>query len=122
MLPERESLKGYGTASPDADSAVRDRLLADKIAQKIVADLETKDVYEIARRSDISVVFERWYPVTLGEFDRKNRRITVNRNAAVVAETIVAHELGHYFLQDLAASEGVDIERLCDRFADALLR
>ena len=122
MLRERESLKRYGTASPDADSVVRDQSLAGKIAQKIVADLETRDVYEIAQRSDISVEFERWYPVTLGEFDRKNRRITVNRNAAVGAETIVAHELGHYFLQDLAASEGLDIERFCDRFADALLR
>ena len=122
MLRERESLKRCGTGLPDADSVARDQSLAVKIAQKIVADLETRDVYEIARRSDISVVFERWYPVTLGEFDRKNRRITVNRNAPVAVETIVAHELGHYFLQDLVPGEGVDIERLCDRFADALLR
>lgn len=122
MLCERELLKRYGTALPDADSVARDHLLADKIAQKIVADLETKDVYEIARQSDISVEFERWFPVTLGEFDRKNRRIMINQDAPVAVETIVAHELGHYFLQDLVSGDSVDIERLCDRFADALLR
>ncbi|CAN5540971.1 hypothetical protein BH10ACI2_BH10ACI2_17580 [soil metagenome] len=122
MLRERELSKGFGTALPEAIPIERDHFLADKIAQKIVADLETRDVYEIARLSDISIVFERWFPVTFGEFDRKNRRMTVNQNAPVAVETIIAHELGHYFLQNLVPSVGVDFERLCDRFADALLK
>lgn len=121
MQPEKKQLKYCEETVSDADSIAREHLLVDLIANKLIVDLGTRDVYEIARRTDISVEFESWFPVTFGEFDRKNRRITVNRNAPVWVEVIVAHELGHYFLQDLTGIEGIDIERSCDRFANALL-
>lgn len=92
-----------------------------KLAGEIFARFGTKDVYEIAGRSGLTVVFERWHPVTVGEFDPRANRIVVNENAAIPFENIIAHELGHYFLKDAEdiATEAEEI--LCNDFAVELL-
>jgi Zn-dependent peptidase ImmA (M78 family) len=87
------------------------------LAEFVTSEFQTSDVFEIARRLDISITYAKWFPVTLGEFDKKNRRITVNENAKIPFEKIIAHELGHYFAQDLKL---VDEEKFCDEFAEAL--
>lgn len=88
------------------------------LVHKIHFRFGTNDVFEIAEILDISIIYEKWFPVTLGEFDRKKKRITVNQNAAIPFEKIIAHELGHYFAQDL---EIIDEEKFCDEFAENLL-
>ncbi len=92
------------------------------LAEKIYSEFGTNCVFEIARKLDISIVYEKWFPVTLGEFDKKNRRITVNKNAQFPFEKIIAHELGHYFLGEIEPHRHRDVEKICDEFADELLK
>jgi Zn-dependent peptidase ImmA (M78 family) len=92
------------------------------LAQKIYSEFGTNDVFEIARKLSISIVYEKWFPVTLGEFDKKNRRITVNQNAEIPFEKIIAHELGHYFLEEKSPQRHGETEKICDNFAEELLR
>lgn len=68
---------------------------------EIVSRFETSDVFSIAEKANVRIVYERWFPVTIGEFDKKNRTICVNLNAAQKVEKIIAHELGHFFAADL---------------------
>lgn len=89
------------------------------LANDVADRFQTKDVFEIAERLGISITYAKWFPVTIGEFDKKNRRITVNENANILFEKIIAHELGHYFAQDLKL---IDEEKFCDNFADELLK
>jgi Zn-dependent peptidase ImmA (M78 family) len=98
-------------------SAVADGL---NLASKISKEFQTNDVFEIARRLNISIVYEKWFPVTLGEFDKKNRRITVNKNAQIPFEKIIAHELGHYFLEEIEPQRRKDAEKICIDFAEAM--
>ncbi len=91
------------------------------LAQKIYSEFQTNDVFEIATRLEISIVYAKWFPVTLGELDRKNRRITVNENAQIPREEIIAHELGHYFLEEISPQRHGDAEKICDDFAEELL-
>jgi Zn-dependent peptidase ImmA (M78 family) len=96
------------------------------LANEVIKQFGTNDVFEIAEKLKISIVYEKWYPVTLGELDRKNRRITVNENAGIPFERIIAHELGHYFLGETEPqSRGdaeFDEEKFCDEFAEELLK
>jgi Zn-dependent peptidase ImmA (M78 family) len=92
------------------------------LSKKIISKFGTNDVCEIARRLDISIAYAKWFPITLGEFDKKNKRITVNENAKIPLKKIIAHELGHYFLRenfDLGTLT-FDEEKFCDEFAEAL--
>lgn len=89
------------------------------LANEVASRFQTNNVFEIAERLDISITYETWFPVTLGEFDRKSMRITVNKNAEIPFEKIIAHELGHYFAQNLTV---IDEERFCDEFAAELLK
>ncbi len=91
------------------------------LAKCVNEKLGTNDVFEIARKSNISIVYAKWFPVTSGEFDRKNRRITVNKNARIPFEKIIAHELGHYFLEEISPQRHGDAEKICDDFAEELL-
>jgi hypothetical protein len=75
----------------------------------------------IAAALGLKVVEERWFPVTAGEFIARKMLIVVNLEAPVERETIVAHELGHYFLRAAALPEREDEEKLCDAFAKELL-
>jgi Zn-dependent peptidase ImmA (M78 family) len=93
-----------------------------ELAQTIYSKFGTNCVFEIARRLNMSIVYERWFPVTLGEFDKNNRRITVNENAEILFEKIIAHELGHYFLEEISPQRHKDAEKICDDFADELLK
>ena len=92
------------------------------LAKSVAAEFHTINVFEIAERLHISIVYEKWFPVTLGEFDRKNRRITVNENAKIPFENIIAHELGHYFLETFSPQRTGDAEKICDDFAETLLK
>jgi Zn-dependent peptidase ImmA (M78 family) len=93
-----------------------------ELAQTIYSKFGTNCVFEIARRLNMSIVYEKWFPVTLGEFDKNNRRITVNENAEILFEKIIAHELGHYFLEEISPQRHKDAEKICDDFADELLK
>ncbi len=92
-----------------------------KLAEKVTNQFRTNNVFRIAQKLEISIVYEKWFPVTLGEFDKKKRRITVNENAEIPFEKIIAHELGHYFLEEFLPRRHRDAEKICDEFADELL-
>ena len=95
------------------------------VAKKIIAELGTSDVYAIAEKSGVKIFYENWYPVTIGEYERKTRTIRVNRRALtsnkndVSVEKIIAHELGHFFAVDLNYSREEE-ERFARRFAEIL--
>jgi Zn-dependent peptidase ImmA (M78 family) len=92
------------------------------MAKSVISDFGTNNVFEIAEKLDISIIYAKWFPVTLGEFDRKNRRITVNQNAEKPFEKIIAHELGHYFLAEFSPQRHRDTEKICDEFAEELTK
>jgi Zn-dependent peptidase ImmA (M78 family) len=100
-------------------SAIADGL---SLAKEIYIEFRTSNVFEIARRLGISITYAKWFPVTLGEFDKKHRRITVNENAQIPFEKIIAHELGHYFLEEFEAQKNENTEKICDEFADKLTK
>lgn len=91
-----------------------------EFAKQISAKFETGDVFEIAKKARVKIIYEKWFPTTIGEFDRKNQTICVNLNAAESIENIIAHELGHFFALDLSLSRA-DEEEFCDNFAKSLL-
>jgi Zn-dependent peptidase ImmA (M78 family) len=93
-----------------------------KLAKKVTDRFQTKDVFEIAKKLDISIVYENWFPVTLGEIDFKNKRITVNENAEIPFEKIIAHEIGHYFLEEFSPQRHGEAEKFCDDFAEELTK
>ncbi|MCU0326444.1 MAG: hypothetical protein MUF45_14510 [Spirosomaceae bacterium] len=72
--------------------------MGNELAQTISEQFGTKNIVELCQIADISVRYERWNPVTLGEFDRKHSAICINLNAPIAPVDILAHELGHYFI------------------------
>ncbi len=93
-------------------------------AVEIAEKFGTSDAFEIARKCGVSVIYESWHPVTVGEFDRKNRAIHVNLRAAeknIDFEKIVAHELGHFFALDLKLDKSAE-ENFAHEFAENLLK
>jgi Zn-dependent peptidase ImmA (M78 family) len=77
-------------------------------AQKAREKYGTNDPFIIAQKAGVRVVYESWYPTTIGEFEREGKTIRINRralennkNASDLERIIVAHELGHYFALDL---------------------
>lgn len=91
------------------------------LASRIENFYQTRDVYELARRAGLTLVFQHWPPVTAGELDHRTKTIYVNGSAPLPAEKIVAHELGHYFLRRFEIGVDGDEEHFCDAFAAALL-
>ncbi len=88
---------------------------------------KTRDVFLIAEKAGVAIIYESWHPATIGEFEGKTNTIRVNQNALEKAENveeqrkkIVAHELGHFFAQDLNLSRAEE-EKFCDDFAKSLL-
>jgi len=67
----------------------------------------------------VAIVSGRWAPVTAGEYDRRERRVTVNESvvervvqadaldAATVRAAIVAHELAHAAAHAEACAPGL---------------
>lgn len=73
-------------------------------ARNIIEKFGTTDVFEIALKSNIKIIYEDWFPVTVGEFNKKTKTICVNRRALTenkngqeLEKIIIAHELGHFF-------------------------
>ena len=91
-----------------------------KFAKRIFEMFGANNVFEIAEEADVKIVYEKWFPTTIGEFDRKNKTICVNLNAREKIEKIIAHELGHFFAQDLNLSRAEE-EKFCDDFKESLL-
>ena len=70
-------------------------------ARKVIEKFGTNDVFVIAEKADVKIVYENWHPVTIGEFEKKRKRF-----ASIFApwkiinyaeRKIIAHELGHFF-------------------------
>ncbi len=85
-----------------------DFVFVKNIVDEIVSEYGTRDVFLIVEKANISIIYENWHLVSIGEFDRKTKTIFVNRNALAEAENaqhlekqIIAHELGHFFAVDL---------------------
>ena len=88
---------------------------------------KTRDVFLIAEKAGVSIIYESWHPATIGEYDRKTKTIRVNRNAPGKAEDaenmrekIIAHELGHFYAIDLKMDKKEE-EKFARSFAEKLL-
>lgn len=80
-------------------------------ARRVVALYRTTDVFEIAERAGVRVVYERWPLVTVGECEPRLRVVRINLAALdragkgnnaecsrrMLTSVILAHELGHFF-------------------------
>lgn len=92
--------------------------------QKIINKFGTLNVYEIAEKSGVKIIYQRWYPTTAGEFDKKNKTICVNTEAVlanlVSEQEIIAHELGHFFAEEFGFDRKSE-ENFAKEFANALI-
>ncbi|MBS1794121.1 MAG: hypothetical protein JSS81_09720 [Acidobacteria bacterium] len=97
---------------------------AAETAKKIIEEFGTRDPVFIAGKSGVKIVYESWHPVTAGEFDKEKKTIYVNLRAvetgAFGEQTIVAHELGHFFARELRLDRPAE-EAFAAEFAAALL-
>ena len=91
-----------------------------ELAEQVAEEFGTREIGQLARRSGLSIRLGRWTPVTAGELDVAANEITVNEDAEVEPERIVAHELGHYFIRSKSIV-CTDAEKFCDDFADAIM-
>ncbi|HEY8562523.1 MAG TPA: ImmA/IrrE family metallo-endopeptidase [Pyrinomonadaceae bacterium] len=92
---------------------------AREAAARVIKELETADVFSIAEACGLRVVYESWFPVTFGEFDRRRKTIVVNLSAPESRVLIIAHELGHYFARDLNLTNA-EQETFAHAFAERL--
>ncbi|HVF26837.1 MAG TPA: hypothetical protein VM943_01270 [Pyrinomonadaceae bacterium] len=96
-------------------------------ARRIAAQFQTDEVFTLARRAGVKIIYERWPLVTIGECEKRSRTIRVNLNAIehrdsikylgkeLLERAIIAHELGHLFdtrTEKLSADKST--ERLID--------
>jgi predicted Zn-dependent protease with MMP-like domain len=102
------------------------RFIKDLI-DEIVREYGTRDVFELAEKAGVSIIYESWHPVTVGEFEKRTKTIRVNQNALAKAEEakdsekkIVVHELGHFFAIDLKLDKNQE-EHFARLFAEKLL-
>lgn len=95
--------------------------LASELAEQVLRRFQTSDVFKIAEIINLKIVYQKWFPVTLGEFDWRTKTIIVNENANIPYEKIIAHELGHYFLREFGVENVADEEKFCDEFASEIL-
>ncbi len=72
-----------------------------ELALKIIEKYGTTDVFSIANQAKIKVFYEKWQPVTYGEFHKKDLSIHINLDAPIQKEQVLAHELGHFFIHSL---------------------
>ncbi|MEZ0609390.1 ImmA/IrrE family metallo-endopeptidase [Fibrella sp. WM1] len=94
-----------------------------ELAKQVMQRYGTSDVAELARRAGVVVRYERWHPVTLGEYHPKTRTICINLNASLAQASILAHELGHFFIHDAGLTVSrQDEETIAQAFAETLLR
>jgi len=95
--------------------------------RKIVEKFGTNNVYQIAEKNGVSILYEDWHPVTIGEFERKTKTIRVNlralKNKGIeesLVKTIIAHELGHFFANEFNFDKK-DEEAFAHEFAENLI-
>lgn len=81
------------------------------LAARVSARYETADVFKIAERAGVRVIYERWPLVTVGECEPRAKVVRINLAAldgadeaddaefsrTVLTSVILAHELGHLF-------------------------
>ncbi len=72
-----------------------------EIVKEVVEKFGTRDVYVIAEKASVKIVYGNWHPVTIGEYDKISKTICINRrapeNGRFSERDIIAHELGHFF-------------------------
>jgi Zn-dependent peptidase ImmA (M78 family) len=90
-----------------------------QLALKIVNQYNTTDVFKLARLAGVIVKKECWYPATWGEFDPISKNITINLNATIEPEIILAHELGHFFADKIGITNS---ESLAEEFQKTILK
>ena len=89
---------------PDAEE------LGTKLARRVVETYGTRDVFEVATGAGVSIFYQRWPLITIGECEPRRATIRVNTAALehapeltqplssqALARIIIAHELGHFF-------------------------
>lgn len=98
---------------------------ATETAKKIIKKFGTADVFQIAEKADVKIVYESWFPSTVGEFDKKTKTICVNRRALETEKfserKIIAHELGHFFALEFNFDRKTE-EAFAENFAVELLK
>jgi Zn-dependent peptidase ImmA (M78 family) len=77
---------------------MRCKMNGTELALKIIEKYGTTDVFSIANQAKIKVFYEKWQPVTYGEFHKKDLSIHINLDAPIQKEQVLAHELGHFFI------------------------
>ncbi len=96
-----------------------------EMAVKVFEKFGTPDVFVIAEKSGVKIVYESWQPVTIGEYDKKAKTICVNLRALtsnkIAKEAIVAHELGHFFAAEFSFDRQTE-EAFAAEFAAELLK
>jgi hypothetical protein len=101
------------------------KISASETARKVIKDLGTGDVFAIAALSGVKIVYQSWYPVTCGEYDKKSKSICVNLRTLtdnkLTKEKIIAHELGHFFAGEFSLSRAEEEAFACE-FAEELTK
>lgn len=99
---------------------MNDRLTISRFLQDLNVTAHHRSVVEIAGDFGLRIEYRHWYPVTAGEFSWIDKVITVNTSTKLVAEKVIAHELGHFLVKQYNLSVGNE-EEFCDGFAQCLL-
>lgn len=94
-----------------------------ELAEKVLTEYSTTDVFELAKKAGCTVVFARWQPVTLGEYHRKTKTIFLNENTEKkMLDTVLAHELGHFFCDIFLVNvQKQEAEDIANAFAAVVL-
>lgn len=109
-----------------------------ELACAIRARYGTSDVFEIAERAAVRVVYACWSLVTVGEYDARTRTVTVNlaaldclhlsgndderQTTEALRRVIIAHELGHLFMSEDASGTRSMKRMLCEEVAHGFAR
>ena len=83
------------------------KIWGEELAENIIEQFGTQSILQVCQIAKINIRYEKWHPVTLGEFDRKNNTIFINLNANIDQTQIIAHEIGHYFIHQ----KGIKLNR-----------
>ena len=91
------------------------------LALKIIEKYSSTDVFDLAKQAGVAIIYEKWHPVTYGEFDKKNLTISINLNAPLSIDCILAHELGHFFIHKMGIAMGkLEEEIVAEDFAKTI--
>jgi Zn-dependent peptidase ImmA (M78 family) len=81
-----------------------------ELAQKVIQHYGTADVFELVQSTGVTILYAHWHPTTMGEFHKKTKTIYINLDALIEKERIIAHELGHYFIDHFGLKMSKDDE------------